>query len=360
MDKSKTEQESQATAAAAAAAVSAAANTAAETARRNKRRKPPNYYQSAEYAAILKSTDDANASRTAEPTNNTLLHQLSTTVNSIELNDSNSQKQEVKCEPAAVETLPKLVEELPQAASISSDPFDDVEVAVPVDEVIVKPVVEQTENKAAETVAASKPAAVLSWSNLFKAKASSSEVPAAVVSSLKQTSQKSNGKLPLSASVSMPNQPSVSSALNGLNTDGSSLTNLAGEADSSDVLRLLGAMFQQCELKHSAPALQPRGIKNKQNWCYVNAVWHWLIENSFYFGVIFRRVFLFVDSAGLVGMSAVLQLDQVYFYEDKELQHKHQKCTLHCRVVSNKFFTIIDHNLVFNFLIIKLKTGADL
>ena len=59
-------------------------------------------------------------------------------------------KQEVKCEPATVETLLKLVEELPQAVSISSDPFDDVEVAVPVDEVIVKPSVEQTENKAAE------------------------------------------------------------------------------------------------------------------------------------------------------------------------------------------------------------------
>jgi len=40
---------------------------------------------------------------------------------------------------------------------------------------------------------------------------------------------------------------------------------------SSDSLKTLGNFFKSCELKHSAPALQPRGIRNKQNWCYVNA-----------------------------------------------------------------------------------------
>ncbi len=39
-----------------------AANTAAETERRNKRRKPPNYYQSADYAAILKCDDSTTIS----------------------------------------------------------------------------------------------------------------------------------------------------------------------------------------------------------------------------------------------------------------------------------------------------------
>jgi len=38
-----------------------------------------------------------------------------------------------------------------------------------------------------------------------------------------------------------------------------------------DVLKAMGNILKQCELKHSAPALQPRGIRNKQSWCYINA-----------------------------------------------------------------------------------------
>ena len=37
-------------------------------------------------------------------------------------------------------------------------------------------------------------------------------------------------------------------------------------------LRMLGNLFKSHELKHSAYALEPRGIINRQNWCYINAV----------------------------------------------------------------------------------------
>jgi hypothetical protein len=41
---------------------------------------------------------------------------------------------------------------------------------------------------------------------------------------------------------------------------------------SQETLKTLGHMFKSYELKHSAPALQPRGLVNKSNWCYINAV----------------------------------------------------------------------------------------
>ncbi len=42
-------------------------NTAGENVRRNKRRKPPNYYQSAEYASILKKSDSMPEATTVSP-----------------------------------------------------------------------------------------------------------------------------------------------------------------------------------------------------------------------------------------------------------------------------------------------------
>lgn len=44
-----------------------------------------------------------------------------------------------------------------------------------------------------------------------------------------------------------------------------------GEPASQEVMRSLGSVLKQCELKHSAPALTPRGLSNRSNWCYVNA-----------------------------------------------------------------------------------------
>ena len=62
----------------------------------------------------------------------------------------------------------------------------------------------------------------------------------------------------------------------------------------SDILKSLGDVFKQCELKHSAPALQPRGIKNKSNWCYVNAVnpfsLFFLINKIFIWDSIFKTL----------------------------------------------------------------------
>ena len=133
------------------------------------------------------------------------------------------------------------------------------------------------------------------WSSLFKSSTVSSvPVTATQVSSTNSTASSSNSihrknsKATLGSSMSLPISASSSSMSSSSSTSSSNHVHLNGSANNNnnhsatseqqsssssvDVLRLLGSMFKQCELKHSAPALQPRGIRNKQNWCYVNAV----------------------------------------------------------------------------------------
>ena len=59
---------------------------------------------------------------------------------------------------------------------------------------------------------------------------------------------------------------------NNNNRKNSSSVQDVADTSNREVLKTLGNMLKMCELKHSAPALQPRGIRNKQNWCYINAV----------------------------------------------------------------------------------------
>lgn len=118
------------------------------------------------------------------------------------------------------------------------------------------------------TTTSSKPSA---WSSLFKSSA------ATTTSQQQQTnSSKQNGQKPAT-----PKTPTTSSSsstnLNGTGTS-SSAASVSGDSEQDrtsvtnlDVLKNLGTLLKQCELKHSAPALQPRGLSNRNNWCYVNA-----------------------------------------------------------------------------------------
>ena len=130
---------------------------------------------------------------------------------------------------------------------------------------------EQATNTPPTTTSApsSKPSA---WSSLFKSSATTS-----TSQQQQQTnSSKQNGQKPAT-----PKTPTTSSSsstnLNGTGTS-SSAASVSGDSEQDktsvanlDVLKNLGTLLKQCELKHSAPALQPRGLSNRNNWCYVNA-----------------------------------------------------------------------------------------
>lgn len=102
-----------------------------------------------------------------------------------------------------------------------------------------------------------KPSGPISWSTLFKNNSSST-------TNNQRPQPQKNTKMEV-----FPMAPSTSASVV---TNGHADSHPSVEPVSIDGLRMLGHMFKQCELKHSAPALQPRGIRNKQNWCYINAV----------------------------------------------------------------------------------------
>ena len=252
-----------------------------EQQRRNKKRKPPNYYQSAEYAAIIKQNDDLlkskqqleqnqiNANTNNEDINSKLNHNSQIINNEIEaasdrladvkLNDANTKiNNHHHHHPVDVVQVD---------LNKNNDESNKIKQAEPT----------ATTTTASETTSSSSKPASSPWSSLFKSAAAAEAAAAAQqTNSAKISAQKSassSSKQPLTASVSSPATSNSTSStnshahLNGHSNESSTNNN----SNSSDVLKLLGTFFKQCELKHSAPALQPRGIRNRQNWCYVNA-----------------------------------------------------------------------------------------
>lgn len=114
--------------------------------------------------------------------------------------------------------------------------------------------------------------APVSWATLFKANSNGTEDTSKSTHNNKniQETKKQNS---VNSSTNQVNGHS-GNAININHTTSSRGPTTGTETDPSkvEVLRMLGNMFKMCELKHSAPALQPRGIRNKQNWCYINAV----------------------------------------------------------------------------------------
>ena len=258
-----------------------------EQQRRNKKRKPPNYYQSAEYAAIIKQNDDLlkskqqleqnqiNANKNNEDINSKLNHNSQIVNNEIIEADScfdfSDRLADVKLNDAntKINNHHHPVDVVQVDLNKNNDESNKIKQAEPTTSTSTS----ETTSTASSTKPASSP-----WSSLFKSAAAAEAAAAQQTSNAKISTQKSSSsssKQPLTASVSSPATTSNSTSstnshahLNGHSNESSTNNN---NSNSSDVLKVLGTFFKQCELKHSAPALQPRGIRNRQNWCYVNA-----------------------------------------------------------------------------------------
>lgn len=298
--------------------------------RRNKKRKPPNYYQSAEYAAILKTSDEtnqtaANVALTSNESSNDLIKNEQINNNS-DLNSQNINEKVnlvVNREESNKKSIEQVTVQLPQSQIVSNDSTND-ELEDKIQNLTLKPT--KTEKIATNIepkqviapVSSIKPA----WASLFKAASSTAPLVAATATTVNNTQQNNNKKQAnhiqkpqLTSSTSLPISPSSSSVsstsstsssattnhvhLNGVNhatTTTSTANNATTEQSSNDVLKLLGTMFKQCELKHSAPALQPRGIRNKQNWCYVNATLQALLACPPFYNLI-KSIFMKIKSS---------------------------------------------------------------
>jgi hypothetical protein len=355
-----------------------------DTQRRNKKRKPPNYYQSAEYAAIIKQSDEISASAavaanalssfnnetqndisrntqstidsasssTLEKANQITNHtgkdliDASESIKSIEDNQTSSSS--VQSEAAAqmnhitandvtevvTSNLTSLkIEENNEKQSIINEQKQSNEENMPktnTDETKTQNEVTQSAqmNASASSSSSASGSGNKSWSSLFKNKSLSSTLASSTTSAnpseaSSAISNSKNGQLQNSSSPSssnanlMNNNANASSTaqvtshahLNGttghssaLSSSSSSSTNLTQASEnttnSDDLLKLLGAYFKQCELKHSAPALQPRGIRNKQNWCYVNATLQALLACPPFYNLI-RNVYSKIKSSNM-------------------------------------------------------------
>ncbi|CAF0796641.1 unnamed protein product [Brachionus calyciflorus] len=229
-------------------------NSNTDTQRRNKKRKPPNYYQNEEIAAILK-----NADAIITPPSSTQTVDLPTSNSS-----SSSSPQTTPTEIKPIETKP-----IESKVETVTNSLEEVKITENDNSVNKK------ENKEQVNSVPSDQSSNKSWSSLFKLRqesaAAAAVAAAAVVAppvqkpSLKpqpsQATLKTVAVAPTPQSVPQ-SQPTHSQ---------SSLSSSSDSNLSPDSLKTIGNFLKNCELKHSAPALQPRGIRNRQNWCYINA-----------------------------------------------------------------------------------------
>ena len=200
-------------------------NTNAEQQRRNKKKKPPNYYQNEEIAAILKQTDTLVATFSAETSNTS---------------PSTCHTETKSCDPVTNEAQVNDATNLIEQTNKSEN---DQEKSVPVWSTV------ESANK--------------SWSSLFKSKQQQQQ----------NTSQKNQAK---PVQVAKPNAPQQSNSSYSQSSSSSSISAIISSnpdnlQNLNESFKTIGNLLKSCELKHSAPALQPRGIRNRQNWCYINA-----------------------------------------------------------------------------------------
>lgn len=253
--------------------------------RRNKRRNPPNYYQSAEYAAILKDSDVVKKIEQIKELSIADLNLDDKTCSNstgpeILTNDATLKKEDEEPKqlpkmawgkPVAVPcTTPHQQPQVRVQTSISelqSTPNIPIQTTKPTETPIIdNPTISSSTSKIDSQkppteIIIDKPPAVKSmatnWSKtLFKNPPTASNSPSS--SSSVKNPRSNNSNNPITSN-------HIPSASNGIHS------NESLSAPDGDVLKMLGNMLKQCELKHSAPALQPRGIVNKQTWCYINA-----------------------------------------------------------------------------------------
>ena len=136
------------------------------------------------------------------------------------------------------------------------------------------------ENNTSETASSS--SSNKSWSSLFRSSAAPTSAPVTQqqqnnnVQSQSKSGSK-NKSLPVSNSHGHLNGTTTTTTTNSSNETlpvNETVVNTNSKISNNNndsMLKMLGNVFKDCQLKHSAPALQPRGIRNRANWCYVNA-----------------------------------------------------------------------------------------
>ncbi len=250
-----------------------------EQQRRNKKRKPPNYYQSAEYANIIKHSQElSNQTNTSTSTTET-----STTVQSSNQSESpNEIKQEQEQQLTNGTTQDEAVVAINAKSEIQNDNTHSQrenstnDLSESLKSISLNEQASQQQQQQQQSHESNQNESSKKWSSLFKATAANAASVTNQVASPKQTNNKTSSnksnQVQKTAALNSNQQP-----VNG-HSSSSSVSSLAEQvaspmtnASTSDSLKTLGNFFKSCELKHSAPALQPRGIRNKQNWCYVNA-----------------------------------------------------------------------------------------
>ena len=296
-----------------------------EQQRRNKKRKPPNYYQSAEYAAIIKHADGLaqlqqqsqsnhvlsntnNDENTNSPTalssssQNVTINEIDVSLNNLNLENPTQSLQNEDSSPAkSGSEISTVTTTNTNTASISSESNSISSNEDQTDSAISKPI--NDSKKTPESSASSAGAAwgsssnKISWSSLFtKTEAANSNSTVATNSSkVSAVAKNGNNK---QTSESLPVVNNSHAHLNG------NWIQAENNSSSKSVLRSLGTLFKDYQLKHSAPALKPRGIRNKQNWCYVNATLQALLACPPFYNLI-KTVYASIKSTNAAGMAQV-------------------------------------------------------
>lgn len=139
------------------------------------------------------------------------------------------------------------------------------------------------------------------WSSLFKNQQQQQQQSQQSVNSAKTQKQSTT------PSISSSKQTNSTNQNGGVNHSHSSSENHSTQSTSSnEVLKNLGTLFKQCELKHSAPALQPRGLSNRNNWCYVNATLQALLACPPFYNLL-KTVYSKLKSGNSTNMALTVQ-----------------------------------------------------
>ncbi len=230
-----------------------------ENVRRNKRRKPPNYYQSAEYAAILKNSDSMPVATAVSPSSTSQIgsnytndDQLNESLNKLSLMNAPINHNALLLTSIDDSQTESVIQE-----TLKSTNVQNLQAAPELKHATTDKDDKQTQDEPSFCESSQQVPAVIkplpsSWATLFK---NNTENTA--------TSSTSSIKQSLKASVNIPE------ITNGHTEPASDVK--VTNSTPVDILRAMGGIFSECELKHSAPALQPRGIRNNQSWCYINA-----------------------------------------------------------------------------------------
>lgn len=242
--------------------------TSGDQQRRNKKRKPPNYYQSAEYAALIKTKPDESQSSSSQAHNNSDSSIANTTATdtSIILEKATTPNESIQQTPDQKNNEIEENSNHQLEATTTTQREDDSQIVEKLKEIKL----DEVKESSVGTVTSGSGWGVnkTSWSSLFK----SSQPSTTVSSSNKQPVVSSSSKQVVKAASTSTSTSTTTTHLNGGGaTHNDSTTPVVVSKQADALLKSLGAIFKDCSLKHSAPALQPRGIRNKNNWCYVNA-----------------------------------------------------------------------------------------